>query len=107
MQYLHNDENVCSIYTHNHIKRRGFTAMNYYGIVTTDALRIGEAMWIELMYPVIVFLFMVSSIVLVFLAWFFWRHRVGELWGLFDRVSNRVLFWCMDRVLGEHEEERQ
>ena len=76
--------------------------MNYYSILTANSLQIGDAMWVEVVYPMVVVVGAGIAMVLVLLGWFLYQHRIGNILmgvvGWFDAVTDQMVFWVLDRM---------
>ncbi len=60
-------------------------------------------MLIEFLYPFFLFMFIVLTVVLSMLAWFWWKHRLWVFVDWLEYTNDRVFYWLLDRIFGKAE----
>jgi len=58
-------------------------------------------LWVELLYPVAVLLCAVATLLIVMVAWLWYKHVFWEMLRRLLGLVDRVFYWLMDRIMGE------
>ena len=57
----------------------------------------------EIIYPITVYLLIVSGIILSMGSWLWYKHLWYGFLAWMDTTNDKLFYWVLDRVLGEHE----